>query len=53
MIGIYKISHTPSGEYYIGSSSNINRRFAEHRYKFTHLGKFDCGWVTEDKDITH
>lgn len=51
MIGIYKIEHIPTGEYYIGSSSNIGRRFAEHKYKFTHFGKFDCGWVTTDKNI--
>lgn len=53
MIGVYKILHKPTGKYYIGSSSNITRRFNEHRYKLTHRGKFDCGWVIDDKDIEH
>lgn len=51
MIGVYKILHKPTGKYYIGSSSNIRRRFNEHRYKLTHRGKFDCGWVIDDKNI--
>ena len=51
MIGIYKITHLPTGEYYIGSSSNIKRRFAEHRYKLTHRGKLDCGWVVSDPEV--
>ncbi len=31
MIGVYKITNTINNECYIGVSSNINRRFSEHR----------------------
>lgn len=31
MQGIYKIVHTPSGKYYIGSAINIVNRFVRHR----------------------
>ena len=33
IIGVYKISNTLSGRYYIGYSTNINRRFTVHRNK--------------------
>jgi group I intron endonuclease len=33
IIGVYKISNLLSGRYYIGYSTNINRRFRVHRYK--------------------
>ena len=33
IIGVYKISNILSGRYYIGYSSNINRRFTVHRNK--------------------
>lgn len=29
--GVYQIKNTVTGDYYIGSASNITRRFAEHR----------------------
>ena len=32
-IGVYKISNSLSGRYYIGYSTNINRRFTNHRSK--------------------
>jgi group I intron endonuclease len=35
-IGVYKISNTLSGRYYIGYSTNINRRFTVHRGKLKH-----------------
>ena len=53
MIGIYKITHTASGKFYIGSSKNIRRRFADHRNHMNNRGKFDCGWIPEDKDLSH
>jgi group I intron endonuclease len=31
MQGIYKIIHTPSGKYYIGSAINITNRFVRHK----------------------
>jgi group I intron endonuclease len=33
IIGVYKISNTLSGRYYIGYSTNIDRRFLSHRNK--------------------
>jgi group I intron endonuclease len=33
IIGVYKISNLLSGRYYIGYSTNINRRFTNHRSK--------------------
>ena len=33
IIGVYKISNTLSGRYYIGYSTNIYRRFCAHRNK--------------------
>lgn len=33
IIGVYKISNTLSGRYYIGYSTNINKRFTVHRCK--------------------
>ena len=33
IIGVYKISNILSGKYYIGYSTNINRRFTVHRSK--------------------
>ena len=33
IIGVYKISNSLSGRYYIGYSTNINRRFIVHRNK--------------------
>jgi group I intron endonuclease len=33
IIGVYKISNTLSGKYYIGYSKNIDRRFCVHRSK--------------------
>ena len=33
LIGVYKISNTLSGRYYIGYSTNINKRFKSHTYK--------------------
>ena len=31
MIGIYKITKIENGKSYIGQSSNIKRRFSEHK----------------------
>ena len=33
--GIYKITNTITGDFYIGSSKNINRRWREHKWKST------------------
>lgn len=38
--GVYKLTHRPTGLYYIGSSTNIARRLAEHEYSFMHEDTF-------------
>lgn len=50
MIGIYKITHKHTGEYYIGSSKDVQRRFTEHLCRLRNSGQFDCGWIPTDKD---
>ena len=35
IIGIYKITNTITGDFYIGSSKNINRRWASHKCQST------------------
>ena len=32
IIGIYKITNTVTGDFYIGSSKNVKRRWKEHKY---------------------
>lgn len=41
MIGVYGIVHIPTHRLYVGSSSNIERRFAEH-VKHLRSGKHHC-----------
>ena len=35
IIGIYKITNTITGDFYIGSSKNVNKRWANHKCKST------------------
>ena len=35
IIGVYKITNTITGDFYIGSSKNIKRRFASHKWQST------------------
>lgn len=36
MIGVYRITHTPTGDCYVGKSVDIKQRWAEHRYRARH-----------------
>ena len=47
--GVYKITYLPTGNYYIGSSKNIKRRFQEHRYSIAHTGAIE-GNIIGDMD---
>jgi anaerobic ribonucleoside-triphosphate reductase len=51
--GIYKITHIPSGKYYIGSSKNIHRRLCEHRARTTHMGTLGDNYYIADFDINN
>ena len=51
--GVYKITHIPSGKYYIGSSKNIHRRMCEHRTRTTHMGTLGDNYYIADFDISN
>lgn len=38
LIGVYKITHLPTGNYYVGSSKDISRRWREHTSNIRHQG---------------
>ena len=46
--GVYKLIHKPTGLYYIGSSTNIARRLAEHKYSFMHKGTLGDRYMVND-----
>ena len=46
--GVYKLIHKPTGLYYIGASTNIGRRLAEHRYSFMHKGTLGDRYLVND-----
>ena len=49
--GVYKLIHKPTGLYYIGASTNIARRLAEHRYSFMHKGTLGDRYLIDDYNI--
>lgn len=49
--GVYKLIHKPTGLYYIGASTNIARRLAEHRYSFMHKGTLGDRYLVDDYNI--
>ena len=49
--GVYKITHIPTDTTYIGSTSDIKRRFAEHRNNIAKHGGLDGGVNYEDNNI--
>ena len=51
--GIYKITHTPSGKYYIGSAKDVRRRLTEHRYSTKHYGKLGELYFINDFDLNN
>ena len=51
--GVYKVTHIPTGLYYIGSSTNIARRLSEHRYSCAHKGTLGDNYFIDDYDTTH
>ena len=51
--GVYKITHIPSGKYYIGSSKNIARRIVEHKYSTKHYGKLGELYFINDFDLNN
>lgn len=44
IIGIYKIKNKINGKVYIGSSSNINRRYIYHIREYKKKNEFSCYW---------
>ena len=51
--GVYKITHIPSGKYYIGSAKDIRRRLTEHRYSTRHYGKLGELYFINDFDLNN
>lgn len=51
MIGIYKIVDNKTGIFYVGASSDIARRFREHKCSFLKKGKFDCSYCPGSERI--
>lgn len=41
-IGVYKITNIITGDYYIGSSDNIEKRFLAHRYRLINNTHINC-----------
>lgn len=51
--GVYKITYTPQDVTYIGSASDIKRRFNEHRCCIKTMGCLDAGLNFADRDLNH
>lgn len=51
--GVYQLTHTPSGLFYVGSSKNIGRRLAEHRYTLRHNKSLGDNYFIGDDDINN
>lgn len=52
-IGVYKITHIPSGKYYVGSSKNVGRRCTEHRYSIRRKGCLGDNYFINDFDVNN
>lgn len=49
--GVYSITYIPEDVTYIGSSSSISRRIAEHKHNIKKTGGLDAGAYFEDSNI--
>ena len=47
--GIYKITNLKTGEFYIGSSKNLQRRYKEWRKEFKNKKRLYLNWLWENK----
>lgn len=48
VVGVYKITHKPTGKYYIGSSKNVGRRLNEHNCSTKHKGTLGDSYYIGD-----
>lgn len=51
--GVYKLTHTPTGLFYVGSSKNIGRRYREHRVAFKHKGTLGDNYFIDDYNLNN
>ena len=51
--GVYSITYIPEDVTYIGSTSDLQRRFNEHRCKIKTIGGLDSGLNFKDRDINN
>lgn len=49
--GMFKLTHKPTGLYYIDSSTNIARRLAEYRYSFEYDGVFADRYRVDNRQL--
>lgn len=49
--GVYQITYIPNNLHYIGSSSDIKRRFREHICSIRKTGSLDSGLITSDCNL--
>lgn len=50
---VYKITHIPTGQYYIGSTKNFYGRLLEHRYSCRHRGTIGDLFFINDYDANN
>lgn len=48
VVGVYKITHKPTGKYYIGSSKNVGRRLNEHNCSVKNKGSLGDNYYVGD-----
>ena len=51
--GVYAITYIPEDVTYIGSASDIHRRWAEHKCNIMKYGKIDAGLCFGDPNVNH
>lgn len=51
--GVYRLVHVPTGLFYIGSSTDIYRRFREHKYSYLHKGTLGDNYIIDDYDLSN
>lgn len=49
--GVYKLTHIPTGLFYVGSSKDIERRLSEHRYTLRHQQSLGDNYFIGDDNI--
>ena len=51
--GVYKLTHLPSGKFYVGSSKNLGRRKSEHLHSMKKKGTLGDNYFVNDFDTNN